>query len=208
MSGPKDPSHPSSILHKQTRRQALGVVSLGGLSLALSTTPASAFLFSRSKPDLDLSGLPAEWVRLQGGRIRDYADFLAKLKLSRVTPMQVIEAHAKRRGSVWNTLPPKSMWRNVAPTLKALDRLAVSLGQPVEEIVSVYRSPAYNARCSGARRGSWHQANVAIDVKFPTRASQVASAARHLRSRGYFRGGVGRYYSFTHIDTRGQNVDW
>jgi len=59
-----------------------------------------------------------------------------------------------------------------------------------------------------ARRGSWHQANVALDVKFPVRASHVAAVARGLRSRGHFRGGVGRYSSFTHIDTRGRNVDW
>ena len=122
--------------------------------------------------------------------------------------MQVIKAHAKRRGSVWNTLPPKSMWRNMAPTLKTLDRVAIELDQPVKEIVSAYRSPSYNARCAGARRGSWHKANVALDVKFHSRPSSVASIARNLRSRGHFRGGVGRYYSFTHIDTRGQNVDW
>jgi uncharacterized protein YcbK (DUF882 family) len=78
----------------------------------------------------------------------------------------------------------------------------------VDEIVSAYRSPAYNATCSGARRGSWHQANVALDVKFAASPSTVAGAARSLRSRGLFRGGVGRYGTFTHIDTRGRNVDW
>jgi hypothetical protein len=186
------------------------MVGLGALSLALSTTPASAFWFGGGpkKPSLDLSRLPAEWVRRQGGRIGDYAEFIAKLKLTRVTPMQVIEAHAKSHGSVWNTLPPKSMWPRMAPTLKVIDRVGGVLGEPVREIVSAYRAPAYNARCSGARRGSWHQANVAVDVKFATSPSKVAVVARSLRARGYFSGGVGRYSSFTHIDTRGQNVDW
>jgi uncharacterized protein YcbK (DUF882 family) len=96
----------------------------------------------------------------------------------------------------------------MAPTLKVVDRVSVQLGQPVREIVSAYRSPAYNARCAGASRGSWHQANVAVDVKFPVPPSTVAQTVRTLRSAGYFRGGVGRYSSFTHIDTRGQNVDW
>ncbi len=209
MSPHEAPSRPTPAQSSFGRRHALGAIGFGGLSLALSTSPASAFwFFSKKEASLDLSSLPAEWVRRQGGNLQDYGDFIAGLKLERVTPMQVIEAHAKRRGSVWNTLPPKSMWRNLGPTLKAVDRVADQLGQPVKEIISAYRSPSYNARCAGARRGSWHQANVAIDVKFHSSPSSVASVARSLRSHGHFRGGVGSYYSFTHIDTRGQNVDW
>ncbi|BCX46396.1 peptidase M15 [Haloferula helveola] len=189
------------------RRKVIGTIGVGGLALVASSTPASAFFFKK-KEKVDLSGLPATWVRMQGKNLEDYADYLAGLRLDRLTPRQVIDAHAKRRGSVWNSLPPKQYWRNMGPTLKAVDRVASHLGQPVKEIVSAYRSPAYNARCAGASRGSWHQANVAVDVKFPVRASSVASMARSLRSKGHFRGGVGRYYSFTHIDTRGQNVDW
>ena len=60
----------------------------------------------------------------------------------------------------------------------------------------------------GAKSGSWHQANVAVDVKFPERASKVTAAARSLRERGLFKGGVGGYWNFTHIDTRGENVNW
>jgi hypothetical protein len=45
-------------------------------------------------------------------------------------------------------------------------------------------------------------------VQFGVAPSVVAQTARTLRSRGVFRGGVGRYSTFTHIDTRGQNVDW
>ena len=78
----------------------------------------------------------------------------------------------------------------------------------VKEVVSAYRSPAYNARCAGAKRRSWHQANVAVDVKFHTGARNVTATARNLRDRGLFKGGVGSYSSFTHIDTRGQNVNW
>jgi hypothetical protein len=29
-----------------------------------------------------------------------------------------------------------------------------------------------------------------------------------VRSKGAFQGGIGRYPDFTHIDTRGYNVDW
>lgn len=191
------------------RRSALGV--LGGSSLAMiaSSLPASAF-FSRGTAvePVDFSGLPAEWVRIQGDNLKGYANFLNSLKLKKLSPEQIIEAHAKRRGSVWNMLPPKALWKNNARTFKVIDRVAIEMNQPVKEVVSAYRSPAYNARCPGASRGSWHQANVAVDVQFHTRASSVAAVTRNLRARGLFKGGVGRYSSFTHIDTRGQNFDW
>jgi len=190
------------------RRRALGLLGTSSLALFASSSPASAFFFGRSRKEVDLSGLNPTWVRLQGRNLERYADFLADLRLKHVTPRQVIESHAKRRGSVWNTLPPRSMWRRMETTLKAVDRIAAELGRPVEEVVSAYRSPAYNARCAGASRRSWHQANVALDLKFETRPSTVAAVARRMRSRGLFRGGIGRYYGFTHIDTRGTNVDW
>jgi uncharacterized protein YcbK (DUF882 family) len=93
-------------------------------------------------------------------------------------------------------------------TLRVVDRIALELNSPISEILSAYRSPAYNARCAGARTGSWHQANVAVDVKFPIRASVVTATTRNLRDRGLFKGGVGSYWNFTHIDTRGQNINW
>ena len=199
----------------QSRRGVLGTLGLGAFALLATNTQASAF-FSRKTPKVivnsssspELGELPAVWSARQGGNLKDYAAFLASLRLQRLTPKQVIEAHAKRHGSVWNSLPPRAMWRQMAPTLKVIDRVAQELGQPVGEIVSAYRSPAYNATCRGASRGSWHQANVAIDVKFGARPSTVAQAARSLRTRGVFKGGVGRYSGFTHIDTRGRNADW
>ncbi|MCU0796400.1 MAG: D-Ala-D-Ala carboxypeptidase family metallohydrolase [Akkermansiaceae bacterium] len=194
----------------QNRRQVLGLLAAGA-ALVGSTTPAHAFFFRRREAEkqakLDLTGLPGEWIARET-ELKGYADFLASLKLRNITPRMVIEAHAKRRGNVWNTLPPKRMWRNIAPTLRAIDLVSTEVGQPVKELISIYRSPAYNARCFGARRGSWHQTNVAVDVSFPVAASVIAQAARDLRSKGHFSGGIGRYGSFTHIDTRGQNIDW
>ena len=204
----------------QSRRGALGTLGLGALALLGSNTSASAF-FSRksstpkvivnsssSSAALDLRELPSDWVARQGTNLKDYSSFLSSLRLQRLTPKQVIEAHAKKHGSIWNTLPPRNMWRQMAPTLRVIDRVAMELGQPVGEIVSAYRSPSYNATCPGAKRNSYHQVNVAIDVKFASRPTTVSQAARALRSRGVFSGGVGRYSGFTHIDTRGKNVDW
>ena len=157
---------------------------------------------------MDLGRLDSRWLARNEKMAKDYAHFIEKLRLRNITVQQVIEAHAKRRGSVWNTLPPKSEWNNIKATLKVVDRVSQELNVPVTEIVSVYRTPAYNRRCPGAKRHSWHLHNYAVDVKMGTRPSRVASMARKLRGRGVFRGGVGRYWSFTHIDTRGTNVDW
>ena len=96
----------------------------------------------------------------------------------------------------------------MAGTLKAADRIASTIGQPVKEVTSAYRSPAYNRRCPGAKTRSWHMQNFALDLQFKASPSTVVRAARHVRSKGFFKGGIGRYSSFVHIDTRGQNVDW
>jgi hypothetical protein len=210
-------SAPSPLSSFSSRRGALGTLGAGALALIGSASPAAAFFSRKSRAPkvivnggaaIDLSGLPPEWVARQGPQIKAYAGYLKSLRLQRLTPLQVIEAHAKRHGTVWNTLPPSSLWRQMVPTLRVIDRVSLELDQPVKEIISAYRNPAYNARCAGARSGSWHQANVAVDVRFHVRPAAVAETTRALRARGLFRGGVGRYAGFTHVDTRGQNVDW
>lgn len=209
------------------RRRVIGGLGLAGLGLIVSSTTASAFTSqkssigtpkvsvqtqapapARNRARIDLSGLPAEWSRNQGALLPDYAKYLWSLKLKAITPAQVIEAHAKCKGSVWNSLPPKQWWTRMGYTLRVADRIAMEMNVHEVEVVSAYRHPAYNARCSGAKSHSWHQANVAVDVKFPVKASQVTAAARNLRERGLFKGGVGGYWNFTHIDTRGENVNW
>jgi hypothetical protein len=199
----------------QSRRGALGTLGAGALALLASTGSASAFFSKKPRISIvaptapaDFSDLPQEWVARQGSELKAYAEFLASLRLQQLTPQQVIAAHAKQRGSVWNSLPPRAMWRQMAPTLRVIDRVSMQLGQPVKQVTSAYRAPAYNARCPGAKSGSYHQVNVAVDVQFDASPSVVAQTARSFRSKGGFRGGVGRYPTFTHIDTRGNNVDW
>ncbi|MEO5917554.1 MAG: D-Ala-D-Ala carboxypeptidase family metallohydrolase [Luteolibacter sp.] len=157
---------------------------------------------------IDLSGVPEEWARNQGSLLPEYNRYLTNLKLKFISPQQVIEAHAKNHGSIWNTLPPKTWWTRMGYTLRVADRIALEMNVNQVEVVSAYRCPPYNAHCDGAKSGSWHQANVAVDVKFPVRASQVTATARNLRDRGLFKGGVGGYWNFTHIDTRGENMNW
>jgi len=173
---------------------------------------ADAFSWPWSKDaggcGVDLGRLDSRWLTRNEKDVDAYARYIKKLRLRNITVQQVVEAHAKRHGSVWNTLPPRSEWKNIGPTLKVVDRISKELKAPVTEIVSVYRTPAYNRRCPGAKRHSWHLRNYAVDVKMGARPSQVSAMARRLRGRGVFQGGVGRYWSFTHVDTRGTNVDW
>ncbi len=170
---------------------------------AAAPTPASIGL-----QRLDLTDLPSDWARNQGTLLKGYVAYLWRLKLKRLSPAQVIEAHAKCKGSVWNCLPPMQMWPRMALTLRIVDRIAKEMNIANVEVVSANRCPAYNANCEGAAPGSWHQANVALDVVFPVPAHQVTATARDLRDRGLFKGGVGGYWNFTHIDSRGENVNW
>lgn len=230
-----DSSQIKSSTALTNRRGALGTLGLAGIGLAASSTSASAFLFNKGDspkivvPDssktisgtavtrrttgnavqaASFSELPPQWASMQGSLLVDYNRYLASLKLQRLTPQQVIAAHAKQKGDIWNRLPPKQWWTRMGYTLRVVDRIAVYMNMPVEEVVSAYRCPIYNAHCEGAKAGSWHQANVAVDVKFPVKASVVTATTRNLRDRGLFKGGVGGYGGFTHIDTRGVNMNW
>jgi hypothetical protein len=192
-----------------SRRKALGVFTALGASLVTGNFSASAVFFRRpSSQTVHIDDLPATWVEMQGRNLNDYIDFVANLHLEQISVHQIVSAHAKQRGAVWNSLPPSSLWKNIGTTFKVVDRIAREMNKPVKEIISAYRSPAYNARCPGAKSNSWHQMNYAMDVTFPVAAPVIARTIRAYRNRGLFRGGVGAYHAFTHIDTRGVNIDW
>jgi len=137
-----------------------------------------------------------------------YEAFLASLGLRFIQPIELLRPHFNVRGHVANSLPPRELWRNMAPTLKAADALRQQLGVSLLNINSAYRSPAYNARCPGAAKHSYHVQNQALDLVYDCPPEKVAKAAEALRAKGVFRGGIGRYPGFTHIDTRGRNADW
>ena len=102
-----------------TRRNFIAATTVAAAGLAASVQTSQAFLFRRSTP-LDMGELPSSWVANQGERsIQSYADYLAGLRLKYVTPMQMIKAHAKKKGNVWNPLPPRSMWRDMGSLLES-----------------------------------------------------------------------------------------
>ncbi len=208
------------------RRHMLSTLGLTGFGLLAASSAASAFTSKKTavapKVSIPTAGnrpnthairfasvqdLPEEWTA-RNSAADAYLRYLKSLNLRSVSPQQVLESHAKAHGTVWNSLPPKTWWNRMGYVLKVVDRVAREMNVSEVEIISAYRSPAYNSRCAGAKSGSWHQANIAADVKFPVRASKVTATARELRDLGLFKGGVGGYWNFTHIDARGHNINW
>jgi hypothetical protein len=207
------------------RRGVLGTLGLAGLGVLATSAVSNAAPTDKAGPKVSvpvsaggsaatavrynsIPDLPEEWASRNGAAAAAYLRYLNGLKLQRICPSQVVEAHAKQKGSVWNSIPPKPWWNRMGYVLKVVDRIAREMNVNEVEVISAYRAPAYNAHCAGARSGSWHQANVAADVKFPVAASKVTKMARELRDLGLFKGGVGGYWNFTHIDARGQNINW
>jgi hypothetical protein len=193
----------------------LGSSALGS---ALSLTPKVSVVTNRGNvaspaqsqgtTGLAMPDLPEEWLAMNGRQAGDYFRYLSALKLKRISPAQVLESHAKQKGGVWNGIPAKASWRSMGYTLRVAERIAQEMNVSEVEVISAYRSPHYNARCYGAKAHSWHQQNIAVDVKFSERPSKVTAMARQLRDEGLFRGGVGGYWNFTHIDVRGENINW
>jgi|GEM_PF-637155 len=137
-----------------------------------------------------------------------YQTFLASLDLKHIQPIELLRPHFKCRGTVMNRLPPRELWKNIAPTIKVADKLREKLGVPLIHISSAYRCPAYNSACPGAAPQSYHIKNMALDLVYACPPEKVAEAAAAMRSQGIFKGGIGRYSSFIHIDTRGKSADW
>ncbi len=187
------------------RRRFLGWATAAGFGLMFSVKEVKAGLFYSTKP---VAGIPQSWVDQKGLDVLRYANYVKGLKLKNITPYQVLLPHFKARGRAKNSIPPRYMWRNIAATLRVIDLIASTMRARVGELLSIYRSPTYNRAVRG-RSKSQHLENRAIDVKFTgVSASRVSSVARKLRTAGHFKGGVGQYSSFTHVDTRGHNADW
>lgn len=108
-----------------------------------------------------------------------------------------------------NTDPPEELWPNIVPTVRVLEALRTRLGKPII-LHSVYRSPAYN-RAIGGATGSMHMQFRAVDfhiVDANSGPADWAATLRSMRSAGVFRGGIGAYATFVHVDTRSTNADF
>lgn len=187
------------------RRRFLGWITAAACGTIFSVREAKAGLFYSTKA---VKGIPQSWVDAKGLDVLRYANYIKALKLKNISPHTVLYPHFKTRGRNRNSLPPRYMWRNIAATLRVIDALASRMRALPKPLVSVYRSPTYNRAVRG-RTQSQHLQNRAVDVQFNgVSAYTVSAVARKMRSEGKFKGGVGRYSSFTHVDTRGHNADW
>lgn len=156
------------------------------------------------RPRRDAPHIPAKTVER-------FRDFMAQQSLKHFRAEEFLELGAAHSGGGaghgLNTAPPESKWTNIVPTAKVLDMLRERLDAPIR-ITSAYRSPDYNEAIGGAAE-SWHVEFRACDfIVEGVPAPMAAKALRKLRDEGHFRGGIGQYDSFTHVDTRGTNVDW
>ena len=138
----------------------------------------------------------------------DYRAYLSGLGLSFIAPHEVLAAHRRFRNGVANGLPPRKLWSRMVPTLKAADQLRERLGVKLKYIASAYRSPSYNAQCPGAAKRSFHMKNCALDLVYDCPPAFAMAEAKRMRKEGLFKGGLGVYSSFIHLDTRGWNATW
>lgn len=84
--------------------------------------------------------------------------------------------------------------------VKKLQKLREDLGTSIN-ITSAYRCESHNAAVGGAKH-SQHKLGTATDIQVPGMdPSEVQDACEHFD-------GLGRYDSFTHIDSRGSKARW
>lgn len=115
-----------------------------------------------------------------------------------------------------NTDPPEELFAHILPTARILDLARERLGAPIT-VSSAYRSPAYNRAIGSSNppnprvltgRGSQHPRFSACDVQSPAGVARLYAVLAAIRREGRFAGGLGRYNTFVHIDTRGYNASW
>ena len=136
-----------------------------------------------------------------------FVEWFDSHKFNHFTGAEIARYFQSTRNGVRNSEPPREMWPNILPTMRIVDDLRMALGCPVR-VTSSYRSPSYNATVGGAPR-SQHKLFTACDIQVDgATPHEVALVLKEWRKLGRFRGGVGIYPTFVHIDTRGINATW
>jgi len=162
-------------------------------TLPKSSTPPPPASTKKPKKGKTYTGAKAEFQKLleaQGTRYFD-AD-------------EVFYRGARDARLQLNTDPPRALWPSLLAVVKVADEARHRLGRPLR-INSAYRSPAYNRAISGASK-SVHVQGGALDLSgSPATLHRILT---EMRREGLFRGGIGRYKTFTHVDVRGKNADW
>jgi lysozyme len=121
----------------------------------------------------------------------------------------LFKGNSQKKSGNLNTNPPDGIWRKIVPVAQLLIDLTEHFQSGVT-FNSVYRSRAYNKYVGGAPE-SRHMQFDAVD--FTPQNVSLADAYNLLNSwrsgpSPRFRGGLRRYNTFIHVDTRGTNVNW
>lgn len=104
-----------------------------------------------------------------------------------------------------NSDPPAKLWPNMEATAKTLEEARKRLGEPIR-LTSIFRNEAYNRKVGGVRN-STHRFFNACDC-VTAQPAKLYLVFLDLRREGLFKGGLGLYRSFVHIDSRGHNATW
>jgi lysozyme len=104
-----------------------------------------------------------------------------------------------------NTDPPAALWPNMETTAKTLQEARNRLGKPIR-ITSAYRDAAYNRKIGGVANSTHVKFN-ALDL-VTDKPAALYLLLLDLRREGAFKGGLGLYRSFVHLDSRGHNATW
>lgn len=142
----------------------------------------------------------------------DFADFISALGLRHFRSSEFLVMGGQNSSGPCrglNHFPDRSLWPRITGTAKVLDELRERLGAAIGP-TSVYRSDAYNACIPGAAGGSLHRQFNAVDFKCQDGNDSVhwAKELKRMRDAGFFRGGIGVYGTFVHVDTRGSNANF
>lgn len=106
----------------------------------------------------------------------------------------------------WVSHPPRSLWKNIVLPLWIAEKARQEIGT-VTFVNSAFRTPDYNASVGGGKK-SEHLRFGALDLSNPAYQDDFTAFILKLRRDGKFKGGVGVYRDFVHIDCRGYNADW
>lgn len=136
-----------------------------------------------------------------------FETWFARQDLQYFTARELTWYFTKVRNGISNTPPPRELWVNIIPTLHILDELRHLLKVPIT-ITSTYRALKYN-RTINSPDGSLHRQFRAVDFTVKSvPSSQVFRILKEWRQEKRWVGGLGKYPSFTHIDTRSNNATW
>lgn len=137
-----------------------------------------------------------------------FDEWFDSLGVKNFTSEEFTEYFQAHRRGVTNSQPDPEMWANIVPTLKIVDQLRDHFGKPIV-LLSSYRSPAYNRAIGDAAPKSYHMRFRALDIAVAGKSPrQVFEVLIKWRDEGRFKGGLGLYNSFVHIDTRNSNATW